>query len=236
MKYMGSKNRIAKQILEIVLKERDSDQWYVEPFCGGCNVIDKVRGKRIACDSNKYLIAMWKALISGWVPPIITKEEYAYVRDNKSQYKDYFIGWVGFNCSYGGKFFGGFAGITHTKINTVRDYQKEAHKNVFEQIDKLKDVKFLHKSFADLKLSSSCLIYCDPPYANTTTYTNKFDHTVFWNWVRKMSEYHTVFVSEYNAPNDFECVWEKEVKSSLSANGVGGGSKKSNEKLFVFKG
>jgi len=47
MKYMGSKSRHAKEILSIILKERKPDQWYVEPFVGGANVIDKVDGKRL---------------------------------------------------------------------------------------------------------------------------------------------------------------------------------------------
>jgi DNA adenine methylase len=37
-------------------------------------------------------------------------------------------------------------------------------------------------------------------------------------------------------PNDFECIWEKELKSSLSANGKSGGNKNSVEKLFKSKG
>lgn len=35
MKYMGSKSRIAKYILPIILKDRKDGQYYVEPFCGG---------------------------------------------------------------------------------------------------------------------------------------------------------------------------------------------------------
>lgn len=50
MKYMGSKNRIAKYILPIILKDRKECQWYVEPFVGGCNTIDKVVGNRIGSD------------------------------------------------------------------------------------------------------------------------------------------------------------------------------------------
>jgi len=45
MKYMGSKNRIAKHLLPIMLAERKPDQWWVEPFVGGANMIDKVEGK-----------------------------------------------------------------------------------------------------------------------------------------------------------------------------------------------
>ncbi len=47
MKYMGSKARYAKSILPIILASRQPDQWYVEPFVGGANVIDKVSGPRI---------------------------------------------------------------------------------------------------------------------------------------------------------------------------------------------
>ena len=56
MKYMGSKNRIAKEILPIMLKERGQRTW-VEPFVGGANMIDKVQGERIGADLNEYVIA-----------------------------------------------------------------------------------------------------------------------------------------------------------------------------------
>ena len=35
MKYMGSKARIANEILPIILKDRKDGQFYVEPFVGG---------------------------------------------------------------------------------------------------------------------------------------------------------------------------------------------------------
>ena len=56
MKYMGGKNRIAKDILPIILKDRKENQFYVEPFAGGCNVIDKVEGRRLANDKSEYLM------------------------------------------------------------------------------------------------------------------------------------------------------------------------------------
>lgn len=62
MKYLGSKARIAKHILPIILKDRQPDQWYIEPFAGGCNTMHLVAGKRIGNDSHDYLIAMWQAL------------------------------------------------------------------------------------------------------------------------------------------------------------------------------
>ena len=53
-----------------------------------------------------------------------------------------------------------------------------------------------------------------------------------WNWCReKAKQGHTIFVSEYNAPVDFECVWMQEVSSNLTNKDKG---KKAVEKLFKF--
>ena len=38
MKYMGSKRRIAKYILPIMLKDRIENQYFYDLFCGGGNV------------------------------------------------------------------------------------------------------------------------------------------------------------------------------------------------------
>lgn len=109
---MGSKSRIAKYILPIILKDRKPAQYYVEPFCGGCNMIDKVDGFRIANDNNPYLIAMWKSLINGWIPPArIERNLYNEVRECYNRHTDAFaldyIGWVGFMGSFNGRFFDG---------------------------------------------------------------------------------------------------------------------------------
>ena len=233
MKYMGSKARFTKEILPIILKDRKPEQWYVEPFAGGMNMICEVDGNRIANDIHYYLIEMWKELCNGWQPHKISSNTYHIVRLNREQYAPHIVGWVGFNCSYSGKWFGGFAGETKTKIGTVRDYQTEAINNVVKQVEKMKGVTFQNKPYYELELPPKSIVYCDPPYEGTTKYANDFDHNLFWNWVRNISKQgHTVYVSEYNAPNDFECVWSKSAKSSLSANGKIGGNKESVEKLF----
>lgn len=61
--------------------------------------------------------------------------------------------------------------------------------------------------------------------------TTKRKFEVNLEWCRRMKNIgHTIFVSEYNAPEDFRCVWESELVSSL----VVSGSKKSTEKLFTL--
>ncbi len=234
---MGSKCRLAKEILPIVLKNRQEEQWYVEPFAGGMNSICHVDGNRIANDINEPLIEMWKHLVyNNWIPKEISRDEYNEIRSNKEKYPLYLVGWVGFNCSYSGKYFGGFAGETKTKIGTIRNYQQEAIRNVAKQVETMGGVVFKNKEYYDLEIPKNSIIYCDPPYCNTTGYSSKIKVDQFWDWVREMSKIgHSVYVSEYNAPSDFVCLWEKEVSSSLSANGVSGRNIKSLERLFVFE-
>lgn len=235
MKCMGSKARIAKHILPIILKDRKEDQCYVEPFVGGANMIDKVDGWRIGGEFNRYIAEMWKELTTGAKPPMITKEDYQNIKSKPDNYPCWLVGWVGVACSYSGKWFGGFAGKTVT-MGGDRDYQAEAHANLQNQIPNLFGVEFAHSSYNELKIPPQSILYCDPPYANTTKYKDDFDHDRFWQWCRdKVKEGHKVFISEYNAPDDFVCIWHQEVKSSLSANGKSGGSKNSIEKLFVHE-
>lgn len=235
---MGSKSRFSKEILSIILKDRQPNQFYIEPFCGGCNVIDKVTGNRIANDYNKYLIAMWDALVTyDWIPPVITLDEYRNIRDNKEKYPDKMVGWAGFACSFRGKFFGGFTKVTDTKDGKVRDYQREHRNNIFAQIPNLKSTTFLNFSYDELPMPPNSIVYCDPPYRDTTGYNNEIDHDKFWDWAKNETlNGHSVFVSEYNAPNGWSAVWEKETKSSLSRTNASGGWKNSLEKIFVYKG
>lgn len=231
MIYMGSKTRIAKHILPIMLAERGPDQWWVEPFVGGANMIDKIDGNRLGADSNSYVI---DALIDirdsvSDLPKDnkeFTEDDYKQLRkSDECKYK----GYAGFAFSYGGKWLGGWS-----RHRTKRDYVKAAYKSAVKQSQLLQGVRFINESYLDLQVPENSLIYCDPPYANTTKYKDDFDHDKFWKWCRdKVKEGHTVFVSEYNAPDDFKCVWSKEIINKLTKNT---GSKKGVEKLFIHKG
>jgi len=233
MKYMGSKNRIAKYLLPIILKDRKAGQWYVEPFVGGANMIDKVDGNRIGADSNHYLIAFLKSLQNGFKPPKnIDLQLYNHIRDNKDMYKDCVVGCVGFCFTYAAKWFGGFIGNSNDVVCVGRDRLRESYRSVEKARKQVVGINLVHSSYDDLEIPENSIIYCDPPYANTTKYKDDFDHAKFWQWCRNMANAgHKVFVSEYNAPDDFECLWQKEINSSLTKDT---GSKKGIEKLFTY--
>jgi len=198
------------------------------------NLIDKVDGNRIANDIHTELIEMWKALVyDKWKPPMtVSEEDYKNAKTNKTKISKALNGYIGFN-SYGGKWYAGYRRDKQGK----RDYWKEHYNNIMKQVPKLNGVKFTNCSFTDLEIPKNSIIYCDPPYEGTTKYNNKFDHILFWDWVRtKSKQGNKVYVSEYNAPSDFVCVWQKDAKSTFSANGVVGGTKKSTERLFIYCG
>lgn len=110
---MGSKSRIAKDIVPIIQKCIDNNNidTYIEPFCGGLNIIDKIHCEtKFAMDKHKYLIALFKNLDKiNQLPEFITKEHYSEVRDcfNKKLniFDDWYIGAIGFLASYNGRFF-----------------------------------------------------------------------------------------------------------------------------------
>lgn len=98
-------------------------------------------------------------------------------------------------------------------------------------------MELINLSYLDLPIPPRSLIYCDPPYSGITQYRHSdikddFNSTVFWQWCReKAVEGHTVFISEYNAPADFKCIWSKKIVSSLTKET---GSKVGTEKLFTL--
>ena len=242
MKYMGSKSRIASSILPII-QQRMEDynlHTYVEPFVGGANVIDKVKcEKRIGCDKQKYLIALYENLHRfSELPIFVTKEHYSDVRDcyntSNGKYEDWYIGAIGFLASYNGRFFdGGYAGLVNTKAGTVRNYYDEAKRNLESQIESLKGIEWRSGDYRTTCSNlEDCLIYCDPPYKGTKQYgTSKdFNHDEFWDWCRQMSERNIVLISEHNARDDFECIWQQDVKRTIDNNK----RIKATERLFEF--
>jgi len=233
MKYMGSKNRIAKEILPIMLKERGERTW-VEPFVGGANVIDKVQGNRIGNDNQEYVIALYKALQNGWKPPIEVNPDFFFeVENNKDNYPKELVGYLGTQLTFGCEWWGSFRCDNTGK----RKYDLEAYNNVMKQQPNLIGIEFVCGDYRNLEIPSNSLIYCDPPYRGVRKYVGnvKFDSDIFWEVCRNWSEQgHIVFISEYEAPKDFECVWSKEISVSANNSIKAGQGLKAVEKLFKF--
>lgn len=231
MRYQGGKSRIASKIADIISGGGINNDCFVSLFCGSCSVESKVKGfsRKILNDKHKYLIDLLNGVKNGYdLPEKITEEEYKYIREHKDD-DPVLTGFVGFGCSFGGKWFGGYA-----RNKTGTNYALQSKKSLMKDMQTLMDADFICNDYRDVDLPDGCVIYADPPYDGTTGYgREKFDSKSFWEYARVVSQSHFMFISEQNAPSDFVAIWEKPFTRTLDVN-------KSNqfkvtEKLFIHK-
>ena len=242
MRYVGSKNRLSKEIAPIIQSYITDDiVSYIEPFVGGANMIDKIKHhNKIGSDLHKELIALLKYTRdnSSVMPFTISEEEYKKVKQNPDNYDSWYVGLVGFCSSFGAKYFGGYARGYNADGVTPRDYSNEGIRNLKKQSPNIQDVNFECKSFTDYKPSDykNCVFYLDPPYRKTLSYsTGNFPYEEFDRWAIELAKNNTVLISEYDMPEDkFECIWSKEVNVGITGRGDIK-NKKRVEKLFKVR-
>lgn len=229
MRYQGGKSRIAQDIASVI-SVRGGD-CFVSLFCGSCAVESKVQGfsRKILNDRHQYLIALLQGVQRGYeLPESITPEQYRHIREHKDD-DPTLAGFVGFGCSFGGKWFGGYA-----RNATGTNYAAQSKRSLLKDMATLQDATFVCADYRRVCIPPRAVIYADPPYNNTTGYHgDRFDSAEFWIAMRLLADTgHTVFVSEQEAPPDIQCVWERKFTRTLDRN-------KSNqfsvtEKLFFL--
>lgn len=212
---MGGKYRVSKEVSGYINRTIRDGQSYWEPFVGAAWILQLVKAnKRYASDINPYLIAMWQELQSGWVPPDkISEKQYTDIKNNKDKHPPELVSFVGFALSWGGKWFGGYA-----RDSIGFNYALGGKRSLLKVLDNIIDVEFFVADFLETEPpESDMLIYCDPPYIDTTKYdyAPDFDHDAFWMRVRELGDKHCVLVSEYSAPDDFVCVMEATTTTGL---------------------
>ena len=235
MRYQGGKSRIAKQIASVIMaateRERERERVFVSLFCGSCSVESKIQGfdRMILNDKHKYLIALLQGVQSGYhLPDHISEEEYKYIKQHQDE--DCILsGFVGFGCSFGGRWFEGYA---RNKEKT--NYAEQSKRSLLKYMATLTHAQFICNDYRDVVLPESCVIYADPPYNNTKGYNHEeFNSDDFWRYARETSAKHLMFISEQNAPDDFVAIWDKQVTRTLDVNK--NNQFKVTEKLFVHE-
>lgn len=246
MRYFGGKSKIAKNISQYInniiekglhtcsiseenselqnispkkLTELPTHTHYVEPFCGSCNVASKVNTKyKTLNDKHPYLIAMFQALQEGWIPPEVVTEEDYYIAKKNMDKEPHMAGFVGFACSFAGKWFGGYA--RDSKGGGTGNYALRGKNSILKKMQGLMNARFISKDFRELNFEDS-IIYCDPPYKDTTQYNKTllgtFPYDEFIEWVKEQSKKNIVLVSEYkhNIPEDAYIVLEIPSRTSI---------------------
>lgn len=244
MIYMGAKTKYADYIIPILQKCIDENNvtTYIEPFCGGCNIIDKIKCEnKFAYDRSDTLIALLSLAAEDFDKVMkdgnreLWDKGKAYVKEGKMP-EDMTLADIGAMEFFASYCRGGFP-RGYAKNTATRNYYKEAYKNLEKQVPNLKGIKFGCQNYWDLTPEiKNAVIYCDPPYEGTKIYgyanQPKMDYNHFWNWARELSKNNFVFISEQVAPHDFKAIWTQEVKRTTNKEN----NFKAVEHLFIYEG
>lgn len=227
VRYLGGKSRLGKKIAAILNPMLEGGAPYYEPFCGACNVAMHIRAeRRYLSDAHPQLIAMWKAVQNGWVPPdTVTEADYAAAK--RGELPPELTAFIGFGCSFGGKWFGGYA-------RGGDDYTANTKNSIARKLPRVIAAEFKCADYTALSIPADAVVYCDPPYASTTGYcgVGRFESARFWAWVRGLSETGArVVISEYIAPDDFVCIAEFPTKLEMRS---ASGRSSRIERLFTY--
>lgn len=241
MRYLGGKSRLAKHIVKAILDDTDSRSRWVEPFVGGGSVFFEAArnfGEAFGADMQEDLILMWQGLLSGeFTPPMnLLEDEWRELRDAEPSA---LRGFAGFGCSFGGRFFEGYA----RNIGGT-NYASQSARSILSDLEKIGDsvCSFANLDYLSVEYRDSDVIYFDPPYAKTKHYSSKrsgvgkFNHHLFWESATELAKSGAdVYVSEFEAPDDWIVMWEKDRNVGVGVQSGANYSKKT-DKLFKWDG
>ena len=247
MTYPGGKAR-AKHVLEVLNDPVFDKMNYLEPFVGLGHVLYRVENKKsyTASDNAENVIVLLSDLQKYKRFPHIDAKLYRQLKDGQHLSKiekqgfpfktlEAFASIATFNGIYWKS--SGFA-----DKSTTQDYKK-IRANYYTKLlasPAFQACAFRHCSYLDYQ-PKNCLIYCDPPYLHSQALnhrfynmTERFNHHQFWQVMREWSKDNFVFVSESNAPDDFEIVASKARKATQA--GDKKNSHEYNDNLYIWKG
>jgi DNA adenine methylase len=237
MRYRGGKARIAKRIIATLDEKYEYTRW-VEPFAGMASLSKYTKSQDIYLnDLDINIYTFLKELHEqGWrhLPDFVSEDEYREATNLEPSLLKTFIK---FGCSYGGAGVGYARDKSGCKLDLdTQNFARTAKVNCNKLFTSWqgKSLAFSNKNYSELSYRKTDLIYCDPPYKNTSGFkVGKFDSDGFFNWMRAMSnEGCHIVCSEYseNLPDDATVVWERDIIQGL------GNRRSKTEIVFCFNG
>jgi site-specific DNA-adenine methylase len=122
--------------------------------------------------------------------------------------------------------------MEYRQLQQLEQLERLQQLQQLEELVRLERLQLSNNSYTNFKYQSGDIVYCDIPYKDKEKYNNNnFNTEEFFNWCRKQP--YDIYISEENAPEDFQEIWKKPQKRILSAttNNV-----HAVEKLFLHKG
>ena len=237
MRYLGGKTKASKNIARFLEGVRPLGAPFYDVLTGGGSVVAAMTGERVANDLCVPLITLYRAYQHGWRPPeTLSKPEWEQLRAVQNP-DDPLTAFAGFACSYGGKWFGGYAGGTtytgepvplHLRYKysdldargcRAYNYAAQAGRSLARQMSKCTGVVFENLDYSELVIPDGALVYLDAPYKGTTSYgyaKSEFDHKRYFAWAEQLSERATVVLAEYSAPEGWVEHWSRKPGVQLS--------------------
>jgi hypothetical protein len=115
-----------------------------------------------------------------------------------------------------------------TRIFELERLQQLERLERLQQLEQLEQLELYSEDYQGIEIPQGAIIYCDPPYLGRASYqVDDFEHDTFWEWAR--SQQNPIYVSEYQAPEDFVKVLEWKQNSTLQ-----GGNNKAQPNECVF--
>lgn len=149
----------------------------------------------------------------------------ADIRKHHEEYKKLYIKWYVKNLLK--------SDLKLQNLQRLQSLERLQSLQSLQRLQRLQSLHVMQGDYRNVPIKHNSVIYCDIPYRNTNKYNfsdeNGFDYNAFYKWCSKQKE--LVIVSEYNMPDDFICIAQKEKHCSLN----GGNGKIRIEKLFVPK-
>ena len=235
MPYQGSKNKLAKDIIE----QMPPAEHFYDLFGGGgaithCAILSGKYKYVHYNEINPLVVKGFEMAINGefnnenrW----ISREEFYQLKDTDP--------YVAICFSFGNNLVDYLYGKDVEPIKKALYYsrvfnddsliEEQGRLVTLERLKRLRQLQITNVSYNEIPLQSDSVIYCDIPYKNTKKYChNEFDYDKFYEWCKGKKN---LFVSEYSMPPEFVEVWSKKHKSFMSATKVAD----SVEKLFTLK-
>ena len=223
MQYLGGKSRLGARIVQAILDDLGVKRLTLAvDLCSGAGGVTHrladVSDRVIAVEAHPGLVALHKAVQDGWVPPEhVSEAQYQEVR--RGDQTTALAAFVGFGCSFGGKWWGGYA-RNEVGNATARNYCLNARRAVLRETRP--NVDHVRADALTCAITAA-VVYCDPPYEGTTGYTAIDGPPELGAWWRRLADLASTgqacYLSEYAEapPTDIEArlVWSAPTKEGL---------------------
>lgn len=226
MQYLGGKSRLGGRIVQAILDDLGVKHLTLAvDLCSGAGGVTHrladVADRVVAVEAHPGLVALHKAVQSGWVPPEhVSEAEYQEVR--RGNQTTAIAAFVGFGCSFGGKWWGGYA-RTEAGNTSARNYALNARRAVLKETRP--NIDHVNADALTFEIDTE-VVYCDPPYEGTTGY-DAIAVAEDGSWWRRLADLaspeRACYLSEYAEPPPgilARQVWEAPTKEGLRKAGA----------------